>query len=115
MTGRHWLWALALMQGLDLPGTPPAPMPSCLTVRTGAAAGTKGDAMPCADAAGVAALAAQHRGARNPSVPDEHSPAPALGLFNQAATKEQFGNTFGKSVIPQAVPAPNYPAPIMPK
>ena len=110
--GGMWaLGAIALMQALDLAGTPPPPAPSCVTVTAGA----KADAIACADAARVAALAAQHRAAANPSVPNQNSPAPTLGLFNQAATKEQFGNSFGKSVIPQKVPAPTYPAPIMPK
>jgi hypothetical protein len=102
-TGSAWA------QGLDLPGSPPPQAPACLTVTAQGGASAVG-----CGGADAQALAAQHRGAPNPGALDQNAPAPALGLFNQAATKEQFGNTFGKSTVPQAVPRAAYPAPLMP-
>jgi hypothetical protein len=34
------------------------------------------------------------------------SPAPEVGTFNQAATRERLGSAFGNSVVPQRPPAP---------
>jgi hypothetical protein len=42
------------------------------------------------------------------------SPAPVVGTFNQAATRERLGNNFGKSVVPQRPPAPVYTPQLMP-
>jgi hypothetical protein len=35
-------------------------------------------------------------------------PAPAAGLYNQAATRETLGQSFGHSVIPARPPQPHY-------
>jgi hypothetical protein len=43
---------------------------------------------------------------------DATMPAPAAGLYDQAATREQLGKNFGHSSVPQRPPAPNYPAPL---
>ncbi len=41
------------------------------------------------------------------------SPAPAVGSFNQAATREQLGTNFGKSVFPQRPPPVIYVNPLI--
>jgi hypothetical protein len=40
--------------------------------------------------------------------------APAAGTFNQAATAERLGTSFGHSVVPQRPPPPVYSAPLLP-
>jgi hypothetical protein len=41
-------------------------------------------------------------------------PAPAAGLFNEAATAEQLGSAFGHATQPQRPPPTSYPAPLLP-
>jgi hypothetical protein len=36
------------------------------------------------------------------------TPAPAAGVYNQAATREMLGHSFGHSVIPARPPQPGY-------
>ncbi len=41
------------------------------------------------------------------------SPAPAVGGFNQAASREQLGTSFGHSAIPQRPPPPVFTSPLV--
>jgi hypothetical protein len=41
------------------------------------------------------------------------SPAPQVGTFNQAATRERMGNAFGHSVVPQRPPPPVFTPPVL--
>jgi hypothetical protein len=41
------------------------------------------------------------------------SPAPAVGSFNQSATHERLGNSFGKSVVPQRPAPPVFSSPLV--
>jgi hypothetical protein len=41
------------------------------------------------------------------------SPAPAVGSFNQSATHERLGSSFGKSVVPQRPPPPVFSSPLV--
>jgi hypothetical protein len=61
------------------------------------------------------ALVKQHRAALAATTPNAQSAPPSLGLYNRAATREQFGSTFGHSVIPQALPPANYGNPVIPR
>ncbi len=41
------------------------------------------------------------------------SPAPAVGTFNQAATRQQLGTSFGHSIVPQRPPPPVFYNPLL--
>jgi hypothetical protein len=43
---------------------------------------------------------------------DATMPAPAAGLYDQAATREQLGSSFGHSSHPQRPPEAQFPAPL---
>ena len=104
--------ALAAAQGLVLGGTDTQPQPPDAKGCTSVTAGTA-TSYACINER-ERALVAQQRAGITAANPNQNSPSPSLGVFNQAATKEQFGNTFGRSVIPQAVPPPNYTNPLVP-
>lgn len=55
----------------------------------------------------------QHRVPR-PQGLTHTSPAPAVGAYNQAATREHLGNAFGRSAYPQRPPVPNWVNPLVP-
>jgi hypothetical protein len=42
------------------------------------------------------------------------SPAPQVGTFNEAATRQFLGSNFGKSAIPQRPPPPVFISPLVP-
>ena len=58
-------------------------------------------------------LAEQSHGAPLESSVTATSPAPAVGTYNQAATRERMGNAFGISAFPQRPPPPVYVNPLI--
>ena len=77
---------------------------SCVTVQDAGASSTDFNCLNAELAAVV-----DDQAARNASlqlVVDAAAPAsaPAMGLYNQAATRERLGSSFGHSVIPQRPP-----------
>jgi hypothetical protein len=101
----------AAAQGLVLGGDPASPPPqaqTCLSVTAGSAV-----SYSCLNAR-QKALVAQQKAGLAAAAPNQASPPPQLGLYNQAATREHLGTSFGHSVIPQAVPPPNYTSPLVP-
>jgi hypothetical protein len=57
----------------------------------------------------------QHRFTSRDAPYSATSAAPAVGGFNEAATRERLGNAFGHSVIPQRPPPPNFSSPLVPR
>ena len=92
-------------------GTPPVaapPVQTCQTVTAGSA-----QSYACINES-QRELVEHQKQALGASVPNANSPAPQLGLYNQAATREQYGSAFGHSVIPQRPPPPVYTNPLVP-
>ena len=108
---------LAAAQGLDLGGSPPPSPPAeaqpagqgCMSVTAGTAV-----SLACINAQ-QRALVQQHQATIAATTPSQNSAPPSLGLFNQAATREHLGNNFGRSVVPQGAPPPNYANPLIPR
>jgi hypothetical protein len=103
-------------QGLQLgdpqPAEPPAPdqvpVQNCTTVTAGNSV-----AYGCINQQ-QRDLVRQHQAALAATEPGPNSAPQSLGLFNQAATKEHLGTSFGHSSVNQAVPPPNYTNPLVP-
>lgn len=59
-------------------------------------------------------LVARQKAQLNGTVLNAGSPAPSLGLYNQAATREQYGGNFGHSAVPLRPPPPVFANPLLP-
>jgi hypothetical protein len=48
----------------------------------------------------------------NVSPVDAHSPSTEIGLFNDPAVREQYGQNYGRSVMPYRPPTPTFGTPV---
>jgi hypothetical protein len=55
----------------------------------------------------------QHRFTSRDAPYSAASPGPAVGSFNETATREQLGTAFGHSAVPQRPPPPNFASPLV--
>lgn len=92
---------IALLVVAATPATPP-----CVNVDVGGAVRTDFD---CLNARLKGDADAAHKGQPQLKALDARSSDLSLGVYNEAAKRQQMGRNFGKSVVPFRPPPPVYP------